>query len=153
MTQVAHRSLVRRPKRAAALLVTAVAVATAVLVGTAAPAGAASRSATPAYSPTNCSTTKYYNSWVGASETVPNHVLSQGDYGDYCVANLQWGIDNMYGSAADQDPIAIDGNFGAQTYAWVRRFQSDYKSCSGNSVDGIAGNKTNSCMQYLEGVF
>lgn len=114
-----------------------------------APAGLA----TPAYSSTKCSTTQYYNSWIGWNETVPSHTLSQGDYGDYCVANLQWGIDHMYGDAGDQTPLAIDGNFGPNTYKWVKQFQTDYFSCSGRSIDGIAGNKTNSCMQYLEGVF
>jgi hypothetical protein len=114
--------------------------------------GAHDRFDTLAYSSTSCSTTKYYNSSLGFNESVPSHNLYEGDYGDYCVKSLQWGIDYLYGSASQHYPIAIDGDYGNATYTYVKKFQSDHPSCAGIS-DGVAGAQTNSCLNYYTGVY
>ncbi|MFJ9899951.1 peptidoglycan-binding protein [Streptomyces sp. NPDC091280] len=100
-----------------------------------------------AYSSTTCTTVYYKNNALLFKQLVPNHNLAYGDYGDYCVKLLQKGINEYYGGT----PLSVDGNFGPQTEAWVKKFQTD-SPCSQN-VDGQAGPNTNSCLEYLVGAY
>jgi peptidoglycan hydrolase-like protein with peptidoglycan-binding domain len=100
------------------------------------------------YSSTSCTLVNYVNSIIGIPEVVPNHQLTYGDYGDYCVKLLQRGIDAIYGDLnGTGSPLTIDGNFGPDTEQWVRTFQSHF-ACS-QGVDGQAGPNTNSCLQEV----
>ncbi|WP_405879312.1 hypothetical protein OG762_12030 [Streptomyces sp. NBC_01136] len=94
-----------------------------------------------------CTTQLYSNSMVSEIQKVPDHTLAQGDYGDYCVANLQYAIDQLYGNPNSNTPLAVDGDFGPHTYNWVLTFQHDH-ACS-QGVDGVAGPNTNSCLASL----
>lgn len=127
---------------AAALVVGALAVA---------PAAQAAADVSPSYSSTVCDLVLYKNSDIPSSTWIPNHQLTEGDTGDYCVKLLQRGIDDLYGDASEGVPLTVDGNFGPQTYSWVRTFQSDYPCSQG--VDGQAGPNTNSCLQYRTGTY
>jgi peptidoglycan hydrolase-like protein with peptidoglycan-binding domain len=112
---------------------------------------AAARTVSPRYSPTVCNLVGYKNSDLNAYEWVPNHTLTEGDYGDYCVELLQRGIDDIYGNPSAGVPLTIDGDFGPDTLSWVETFQRDH-GCS-QGVDGQAGPNTNSCLQYFTGTY
>ncbi|MEY9841034.1 peptidoglycan-binding protein [Streptacidiphilus sp. EB103A] len=103
--------------------------------------------ATPAYSSTNCTLVYYKNNALLFSQLVPNHNLAYGDNGDYCVKLLQRGINAYYGSST----LTVDGNFGPNTEAWVKKFQTD-SPCS-QGIDGQAGPNTNSCLEYLTAAY
>jgi peptidoglycan hydrolase-like protein with peptidoglycan-binding domain len=125
--------------------------ATTVRPATAHPGTATARTVSPAYSSTVCDLVGYTNSDLGVAEWVPNHQLTEWDYGDYCVALLQRGIDEIFGNPATGTPLSIDGNFGPETFQWVKNFQSDF-GCS-QGVDGQAGPNTNSCLQFYTGTY
>ncbi|QMU77397.1 peptidoglycan-binding protein [Streptacidiphilus sp. PB12-B1b] len=103
------------------------------------------------YSSTSCGLVSYKNSDISVTEWVPNHNLSYGDNGDYCVRLLQRGIDEIFGDPSEGSPLTVDGNFGPQTEQWVKTFQSDF-GCS-QGVDGQAGPNTNSCLQFYTGTY
>jgi Putative peptidoglycan binding domain len=128
-------------------------LAASALIGGVAVAPTASASASTmaqAYSSTECSLVTYKNSDLQYSESVPDHNLAYGDYGDYCVKQLQRGINYLYGNV-----LSVDGNFGPETQKWVRTFQEDpnWGGFCSQGVDGQAGLNTNSCLQNFSGTY
>jgi peptidoglycan hydrolase-like protein with peptidoglycan-binding domain len=114
-------------------------------------APAAGATGVHANSADSCALRTYTNPKIKYGIDIPKETLSVGVYNDFCVENLQWNIDSLYGTpfGANPTPLALDGDFGSQTKAWVQRFQAGY-SCSGG-VDGIAGPNTNSCLAHQLG--
>ncbi len=102
--------------------------------------------------PDSCQMRDYYNPAIGMTKSIPHVTLRRGSSGTLCVGMVQFAIDNLYGRAfgdpAGRYPLATDNIYGAQTEAWVRRFQSDYRWCAGD-VDGVAGPNTLSCLAHL----
>jgi zinc D-Ala-D-Ala carboxypeptidase len=71
--------------------------------------------------------------------------LQQGSSGA-AVTELQIRIAGWAADSASHTYVAVDGGFGAGTYAALRRFQSAY----GLGVDGVAGPQTFSTLNGLE---
>ncbi|WP_051569419.1 D-Ala-D-Ala carboxypeptidase family metallohydrolase [Alkaliphilus transvaalensis] len=70
--------------------------------------------------------------------------LRVGDSGDD-VRELQIKVAGWAADSAQQTYVGIDGSFGAQTEAAVKRFQSSY----GLTVDGVVGPQTHAQLDWL----
>lgn len=99
-------------------------------------------------SPGVCYLKSYDNPLISGTEKylVPEYDLSYG-MTDYCVAGLQRQINHRYGKQ-----LTADGIYGPRTRDWVTRIQRDsqYSWCAGGA-DGIAGPKTISCFEHVNG--
>jgi hypothetical protein len=132
-------------RRRIAVSVTAVVVG---LTGLACVGGASAQATSPGV----CTLEGYHNPVLDRDEDpgvfrwiVPNHDLVYG-VDEYCVKGLQQMLNYRY-----HNVLTVDGKFGPNTRTYVRRFQSEYTWCTG-PVDGRAGPRTVSCLEYAGGV-
>jgi hypothetical protein len=99
-------------------------------------------------SPGTCYITSYDNPLIpgGGHYLVPEYNLSYG-MNDFCVTSWQRQINRRYGQV-----LTVDGIYGPRTRDWTTRIQGSqqYAWCAGG-VDGIAGPRTISCFEHVNG--
>ncbi|MER5966894.1 peptidoglycan-binding domain-containing protein [Streptomyces sp. NPDC002057] len=98
--------------------------------------------ATPASAVDVCMGSWYQNPALPYTLWTPTRTLSYNTNYDACVPNVQSRINQIYGNV-----LTVDGYYGSQTRAWVKRFQNDYSWCS-FGVDGVVGRNTHTCLGY-----